>query len=80
MANVVVTVSIPSELKNKMNDFPETNWSELMREFLSQKVNRMEVLKQMDEMLKNSELTEEDVERVGKLIKQKAWQKTQKMI
>ena len=80
MNNTVVTISIPLELKKKMEEFSETNWSEAMRQFLQDKVHRMEILKEMDEMLKHSELTDEDVDKVGHIIKEKAWKKIKKMI
>ncbi len=55
-----ITLSVPEDLKQKMDSIPEMNWSETMREFLSEKVKRALILKKLDKMLENSELTEED--------------------
>ena len=67
MANI--TLSIPEELKNKMDFLPEINWSEVTREMLSEKVKRLSLLKKLDKMLENSELTEEDCLRLGRMAK-----------
>lgn len=61
-----ITLSIPEDLKSKMDELPEINWSEVTREFLSEKVNRFALLKKLDKMLENSELTEEDCIRLGR--------------
>ncbi len=61
-----ITLSIPQELKVKMDKLPELNWSETIREFLSEKVKRALLLKKLDKMLENSELTEEDCIRLGR--------------
>ncbi len=64
-----VTLSIPKELKHKMDELPEINWSEVTREFLSEKVKRLALLKKLDKMLENSELTEEDCIRLSRKAK-----------
>ena len=61
-----ITLSIPEDLKKKMDELPEINWSEVTREFLSERVNRLALLKRLDKMLENSELTEEDCIRLGR--------------
>ncbi|MBI2499478.1 hypothetical protein HYV88_04520 [Candidatus Woesearchaeota archaeon] len=61
-----ITLSVPEELKKKMNLLPEVNWSETMRELLSEKVKRSLLLKKLDKMLENSELTEKDCIRIGR--------------
>jgi len=73
MANV--TVSISEELKHKMDSLPDVNWSETVREFLSEKVNRAVLLKKLDKMLENSKLTEEDCLRLGEKVKADMWKK-----
>jgi len=67
MANI--TISIPKELKAKMNKFPEINWSKLASILLSQKIKRLEILKELDEILADSKLTEEDCMELGKKLK-----------
>jgi len=73
-----LTLSIPEELKKEMDELPETNWSVLVREFLTEKIKRALLLKKLDKMLENSELTEEDCLRLGNEVKQKAWKKLKK--
>ena len=43
-----ITLSIPSELKLKMDKLPEINWSEITRECLFEKVRKMELLKKLE--------------------------------
>ena len=73
-----INLSIPNELKAKLDELPELNFSEAMRQFLSEKVKRALLLKKLDKMLENSELTEEDCLRLGDKVKQKAWEKLKK--
>jgi len=47
-----VTVSVNEELKQEMDSMPEINWSESVREFLSQKVKRAALFKKLDDVLK----------------------------
>ena len=65
-----VTLSVPVELKEKMDSFKEINWSEVMRSTLSEKVRRLEIMKRLDQLTANSELTEEDVERISAKVKE----------
>lgn len=64
-----ITLSVPEELKQKLDKLPEINWSETIREFLSKKVKRAALLKKLDKMLENSELTEEDCLKLGEKVK-----------
>ena len=61
-----ITLSIPDDLKKEMDSIPEFNWSEIVRNFLSERVKRVLLLKKLDKMLENSELTEEDCIRLGR--------------
>jgi len=61
-----ITLSIPKELKKEMDSIPELNWSEVVRNFLSERVKRALLLKKLDKLLENSELTEEDCIRLGR--------------
>lgn len=73
-----ITLSIPEELKKQLDQLPELNISESVRRFLSEKAKRALLLKKLDKMLENSELTEEDCLRLGNKIKQSAWEKLKK--
>ncbi len=43
-----ITLSIPDELKERMDKMPEVNWSEVIREGLKDKVKK---LKRFEEMV-----------------------------
>ena len=62
-----VTVSIGDELKQKMNDHPEINWSEVARQAIEEKIEDLEV---MDQIASKSGLTEEDVEEISQKMKE----------
>lgn len=65
-----ITLSVPEDLKKKLDSMPEINWSESVREFLTRRAARLLLLKRIDKLLENSEFTEEDAERLGELAKQ----------
>ena len=65
-----ITLSISDELKKQLEELPELNISESMRKFLSEKVKRALLLKKLDKILENSELTEEDCLKLGDKIKE----------
>ena len=67
---VNVTLSVPVELKNKMESFKEINWSEVMRSTLAEKLRRLEIMKRLDELTSGSKLDEEDIKRIGDKIKE----------
>ena len=64
-----ITISVPKDLKVRMNKFPEINWSKLTRMLLSQKIKRLELLKELDEVLTDSNLTDSDCLELGKKLK-----------
>ena len=64
-----ITLSVSEDLKKKIDSMPDINWSEVTREFLSERVKRLALLKKLDKMLENSELTEEDCIRLGRKAK-----------
>jgi len=70
-----LTLSLPEKLKKEIEQLPEINWSVLVREFLAERVKRALVLKKLDKMLENSELTEEDCIRLGREIKEGMWKR-----
>ncbi len=73
-----LTLTIPLELKKEMEKVPEMNWSEVVREFLSKKVERVLLLKKMDKILENSKLTESDCLELGEQLKGKMWKRYKK--
>lgn len=59
---VSITLAVPSELKQDMDQFPEMNWSAVAREAIKQKIL---LLKKFMEFTKDSTMTEEDALRLG---------------
>ncbi|KKK63794.1 hypothetical protein LCGC14_2990680 [marine sediment metagenome] len=62
---VNLTLSIPNELKEKMEKFPEINWSEVARDSFKKKIAQLSFLKgfRMD-----SEISPEDALNLGREI------------
>lgn len=60
---VNVTLSIPSDLKNRMDNFAEINWSAVAREAFDEKIKDLEFIKKFKA---KSTLTEEDALKLGK--------------
>ena len=58
-----MTLAVPSELKNKMETFPEMNWSEVARQAFMQRIKDLEFLKKFKS---DSTLTEKDALRLGR--------------
>jgi hypothetical protein len=60
---VNMTITVPNEMKNDLDLFPEINWSEVARQAFREKI---EDLKFLIEYKKNSDLTEEDAILLGR--------------
>jgi hypothetical protein len=67
-----LTLAIPSDVKLKMDRFPEINWSEVARQAIQEK---MRVLDEMTRLLSKSRLSEEDTISIGRQIKRQALRK-----
>jgi hypothetical protein len=63
---VTMTLAVPKELKNKMEEHPEINWSEVARQAFKQKLKDLEFLR---EFKKDSSMTEEEALKLGKELK-----------
>ncbi len=72
-----LTLSIPKELKRKMQEFAYINWSEVARAAIIDKLN---LLNKMNQLLSESTLTEEDAVKYGRMIKKRQWSKTKRML
>jgi len=70
MANL--TLSVPDELYAEMKRHPEIRWSEVARQALAKK---LEDLRRLEVLLGGSTLREEDVQRLGKTVKEGVWKK-----
>ena len=62
---VNMTLSVPKELKNLMDQFPEINWSEVARKAFREKGEDLKFLK---EFTSKSELTEDDALELGRKV------------
>lgn len=60
---VNLTLSIPQELKHKMDDFAEINWSAVARQAFDEKIKDLEFIRKFKA---KSTLTEEEAIKLGK--------------
>jgi predicted transcriptional regulator len=58
-----LTLAVPEDLKKKMDELPEMNWSEIARKAISEKVQEYTLFKSI---VKKSKLTEQDAIRMGR--------------
>lgn len=72
-----LTLSVPSDLKQRMESFKYINWSAVARQAV---INKIELLERMNKLLAKSKLTEEDTIKIGRLIKKRQWLRTEKLI
>ncbi|PIN85261.1 MAG: hypothetical protein COV47_03040 [Candidatus Diapherotrites archaeon CG11_big_fil_rev_8_21_14_0_20_37_9] len=63
-----LTLAIPSKLKGEMKEIKGVNWSEETRQFLEGRVKKLKLLRKIDELTKDSELTEQDVLELGRKV------------
>lgn len=66
---VNITVTIPDEAKRLMDRMPEVNWSEVARQGIEKGLKRLELIKKMDEFLKDDKLSDEEISELIKLFK-----------
>lgn len=67
-----MTLSIPDDLRKRMDAFKEIKWSEVARRAIEKRVEDLEF---MDKIAAKSKLTQKDVEEIGKKIKSAAAKK-----
>jgi hypothetical protein len=60
---VNVTLAIPTDLKHKMDNFAEINWSAVAREAFDEKINDLEFIKKFKS---KSTITDEDAINLGR--------------
>lgn len=61
-----MTIRIPEDLKDAMDDHPEINWSEVARQSMWEYVTKLRVA---DEIASRSELTEEEAAKLSEDVK-----------
>jgi predicted CopG family antitoxin len=57
-----ITVNVDDDLKERMENHPEINWSEVTRQAIEEKIEALEV---MNELTSESDLTESDVQEIA---------------
>ncbi|MFA6888602.1 MAG: hypothetical protein WC254_03835 [Candidatus Woesearchaeota archaeon] len=70
-----ITLSIPQDLKQKMDCFEEMNWSAVARHAFEEKIHDFELIKKFKE---NSTVTEDDAIQLGKELNKKLTKKYSK--
>lgn len=67
-----LTLSVPTDLKQKMASFKYINWSEVARAAI---LDKIQVLERMNKLLSKSTLTQEDTIKYGRVINKRIWKK-----
>ena len=65
---VSITLAVPNDLKEKMDQYAELNWSAVARESFTQKIRDLEFIKKFKE---HSTMTEEDAIKLGRELNKK---------
>ena len=63
-----ITLSIPIEVQKHMRKYPEIRWSEVARQAI---IRKLEDLNRLDELTKDSKLTEKDIQELDHKIKKR---------
>lgn len=73
VSNMVnVTVSVPVDMKKKMDEFAVINWSEVAREAFAEQISKMELLKALTS---KSKATDKDVEEITAKVRAGVWRR-----
>ena len=67
-----VTLALPEDLHEKMKQFSEIRWSEVVRKTIAQKIEELEM---MDKLTKKSKLSQKDVDEIASRIDKKVAEK-----
>ena len=66
-----VTFAIDEKLRSKLSKFVWVVWSELVRQEFLERSQRAKLFKELEELTKDSTLTDEDCIRFAKLVKER---------
>lgn len=66
-----VTLTVSDEVKFELKKFSWINWSEVAREAFVKRLRRDEAFKRFDDILKNSEITDELALKLGDELKRR---------
>jgi len=64
-----ITVAVDEALKERMEQHPEINWSEVTRQAIDEQLTRLELL---DELVADSDLTSADADEIAARIDERA--------
>lgn len=67
---VSVTLSMPEDVKKKMDEFAWLNWSALAREAFLKKIRQLEILAKFEKDFEKSKLTDKDCIELGRKLKE----------
>lgn len=67
---VSITLSVPEELKKKMDKFEWLNWSSIAREAFVKRMKQLEILERFEKDFEKSKLTDEDCIKLGRELRQ----------
>ena len=73
-----ITLSLSEEIKRKMEEFPEINWSALIKKYLEAKISRLIWKEQMLKELESEKEFDEEALRIGDKIKENVWKRLKK--
>jgi len=73
---VNITLAVPQELKSKMEEFPEINWSEVARQAIKERAMKLAIFKSITE---ESKLTEKDVLALGRKVNEALHERYKKL-
>ncbi len=66
MRMVNMTISVPEDLKSRLDSRPEINWSEVARQAWREKADKLDFL---DKLTVNSKATDKDIEELARKVK-----------
>lgn len=65
-----LTLSVPKEFKQRMDQFEWLNWSSIAREAFAKRMKQLEALEEFREGLEKSKLSDKDCMELGKKLKE----------
>lgn len=75
---VNMTIAVPQELKDHLDKHPEMNWSEVARQAWIAKLTNLEKLQLLNELTKDVNISNEDIEKIAKLVKKGVYEAHEK--
>ncbi len=65
-----LTLSVPKEFKQRMDQFEWLNWSSIAREAFAKRMKQLETLEKFQKDFENSKLTDKDCIELGRRLKE----------